>query len=242
MSLIIELKNHYYNQRTEFPESFRLRIHRALSWFEQAEMMAKDSTISLKHNLPNHNIHSGTLQKEWDFIFISLWISFNAAYARDLESNISTSERSNLRIFLQTVCQLDKEKRIYRLVWETFSDSILNLLNNRYVFQPFWDFHNGKISEQAWLEAFGHSRSKAQQALVQQDTEALLAVVFDRLYTLRNQMVHGGATYQSSANREQVRNGCAFLSACIRLILQIMMQNPTHEAWGKPFYPFIKEH
>lgn len=224
------IQQHYRHQRDHYPEPFRLRVHRALSWLERAgEAMSAGKQPAVQE------------EADWDTAFIALWIAFNAAYAKEWEHTSTPSERGSLRDFLGTVCRLDKEQQLYGLVWEKFSASIRGLLDNRYVFQPFWDYHNGKISEAAWLEAFEHSRRKAKQALVQQDTEAVLAVVFDRLYTLRNQMVHGGATYRSSANRQQVRNGCLFLSECITLILHIMMQHPDHEAWGKPFYPFIKE-
>lgn len=177
---------------------------------------------------------------DWDTCFITLWIAFNAAYAKELAHTAVPSERSSFRGFLQTVCRLDKEQQIYRLVWEQFSGSIRLLLDNRYVFQPFWDFHNGHISEAAWQEEFELARKKAHKALAAQDTDAVLAILFDRLYTLRNQIIHGGATYQSSANRTQIQDGCALLRGCVPLILAVMMAHPEHEAWGKPFYPFVK--
>lgn len=150
------------------------------------------------------------------------------------------SERTALRQFLHTVCRLDKGQRIYRLVWETFSGSIRLLLENRYVFQPFWNFHNGKISESAWREDFARAKQKAKMALANKDTNGVLLIVFDRLYTLRNQILHGGATYNSSANRKQLCDGCAILQQCVPLILSVIQDNPD-EDWGKPFYPFIKE-
>ena len=77
-------------------------------------------------------------------------------------------------------------------------------------------------------------------ALANKDTDSVLLIVFDRLYTLRNQILHGGATYNSSANRKQLRDGCAILQQCVPLILSVMQDNPD-EDWGKPFYPFVKE-
>lgn len=219
---------HYHQHKAAFPEPFRLRIHRALSWLKKAESLAVTG--------------GGRSQEEadWDMAFIALWVAFNAAYAKDL-AYISPSDRSSLRGFLQIVCGLDGKKQMYTLVWEKFSGNIRSLLDNRYVFQPFWDFHNGKISEEAWQTAFDEARKKANKALACQDTDTVLAVVFERLYTLRNQLVHGGATCGSSANRRQVLDGCRFLFSCMPVILQIMMDSPQHEEWGRPFYPFIRE-
>ena len=199
-------------------DSFNLRLYRANSWLKKAEASEADDDIR----------------------FITLWIAFNAAYAKEIEAGAQLSDRSTFRQFLHTICRLDKGQRIYRLVWETFSGSIRLLLENRYIFQPFWNFHNGKISEIAWEEDFARAKQKAKMALANKDTDSVLLILFDRLYTLRNQILHGGATYNSSANRKQLHDGCAILQQCVPLILSVMQDNPD-EDWGKPFYPFVKE-
>ena len=199
-------------------DSFNLRLYRANSWLKKAEASEADDDIR----------------------FITLWIAFNAAYAKEIEAGAQLSDRSTFRQFLHTICRLDKGQRIYRLVWETFSGSIRLLLENRYIFQPFWNFHNGKISESAREEDFARAKQKAKMALANKDTDSVLLILFDRLYTLRNQILHGGATYNSSANRKQLHDGCAILQQCVPLILSVMQDNPD-EDWGKPFYPFVKE-
>ena len=208
---------HYKAHREHYPEPFRLRIHRALSWLDKAKAAGDDLDVR----------------------FLALWIAFNAVYAKEMDR--LPSDRKDFRDFLQQVCSLDKEKRLYELIWQQFSGSLRLLLDNRYVFQPFWDYHNDRISEAAWCEDFAKAKAKAHTALAAQDTDTVLAVVFDRLYTLRNQMVHGGATYGSGANRSQLKDGCAFLSACLLQMVWIMLQHPQETLWGKPFYPFVKE-
>ena len=66
----------------------------------------------------------------------------------------------------------------------------------------------------------------------------ILRTVFDRLYVLRNQLVHGGATWKSAVNRAQVRDGAAVLAWMLPVFIDIMMDNPGH-AWGKPYYPVV---
>ena len=68
---------------------------------------------------------------------------------------------------------------------------------------------------------------------------ALLAVVFDRLYVLRNQIIHGGSTWNSSVNRRQVQDGVSVLSWLLPIFIDIMMDNPKQD-WGKPFYPVVE--
>ena len=47
---------------------------------------------------------------------------------------------------------------------------------------------------------------------------------------MRNQLIHGGATYQSRVNRDQVRDSANLLGKLIPLIIEIMIDNPD-EAW-----------
>lgn len=213
-----ELLNFYYENRESYSAPFRLRIHRAISWLKKAESCEDDDTR-----------------------FIALWIAFNAAYARELEAGFAFSERGTFRQFLHLVCALDKDGRIDKMLWQSFSGSIRLLLDNRYVFQPFWDFHNGKISEVAWQEDFARAKEKAQKALASRSTDNVLLIVFDRLYTLRNQIMHGGATFASKANRQQLKDACAILQTCVPAILHVMQQHHAREDWGQPFYPFVKE-
>ena len=66
-----------------------------------------------------------------------------------------------------------------------------------------------------------------------------LSLVFDRLYVLRNQLVHGGATWNSRVNRDQVRDGAAILAVHMPVFVDVMMDSPG-EDWGRPFYPVVE--
>ena len=142
--------------------------------------------------------------------------------------------------FIYRICHLDKEQKIYYTVWNTFSGSIRILLNNQFTFQPFWDYHNGLITEQDWIASFEKNRKKALEALTQKDTPEILIAVFNHLYTLRNQIMHGGATFNSTVNRSQLKDACNILSTLIPEMLKVMLQNPDDKTSGKPFYPVVK--
>jgi len=211
-----QINSYYHTQKPSFTDLFRLRMHRSLSWLAKAESVSDD-----------------------DIRFITLWIAFNAAYAREVGLVVSGSERSEFRRFLQLICKLDSDQAIYKLVWETYSGSIRLLLDNPYTFQPFWDYHNGHLSQNAWENDFREAKIKAHRALRQKDTDNILAIVFDRLYTLRNQLIHGGATHGSQVNRAQIKDSGAILASLLPLVLQLMMSHHDKMDWGKPFYPVI---
>jgi len=66
----------------------------------------------------------------------------------------------------------------------------------------------------------------------------MLSIVFDRLYVLRNQLVHGGATWNSQVNRAQLRHGVAILGTLLPQMLSIMLDHPNHD-FGEVLYPVV---
>ena len=203
--------------RDGFPEPLGLRVHRAISWLGRAEDEADD-----------HDVR-----------FILLWVAFNAAYAQDVGGADSSGERSAFRMFFDALVRFDDSKRIYKVVWQRFPGEIRVLLNNQYVFAPFWSHHNGIDGFENWAASLAASQRVIATAMAQQDTSRLLSIVFDRLYVLRNQLVHGGSTWNSSVNRQQVKDGAAVLGALMPVFIDIMMDQPGQD-WGTPFYPVVK--
>ncbi len=204
--------------RDKFPENHGLRVHRAISWLQRAEQEV--------------------LEEDFDAAFVFYWIAFNAAYADDRGESFSPSERTHWRDYFTRIMQLDHEKLVYDAIWEQYSHSIRCLLDNHYVYEPFWKYHNQVVGYDDWQARFEKSKKKIGHALREQDTKLILLILFDRLYVLRNQLIHGGATWNSSANRDQVRDGAHIMTTLVPLFIDLMMDNPE-EPWGAPFYPVV---
>ena len=201
--------------------AFSLRMHRALSWLQRAEAAGSDDDVA----------------------FVCLWIAFNAAYAQDPGRRADTaSERQAFRDFVDDLCRLDKDRSLSTLVWQVFPGPIRVLLNNQFVFQPFWDALNNPRPDGStpghWQQAFDDARQRVHRALARQDTQNVLYEVFVRLYTLRNQLMHGGATWNSSVNRAQVHDGRVLLARLLPAMLAVMMDHPARFE-GRPFYPVV---
>ena len=111
-------------------------------------------------------------------------------------------------------------------------------VDNRSVFGPFWAHQQGRISADEWQRLFANSKQTAQQALVTKKTATFLTTLFDRLYTLRNQLIHGGATWNSQTNREQLTSAVRILHDLVPELIGILMENPE-EDWGVPMYPVV---
>ncbi|MFU8897213.1 MAG: hypothetical protein ACNA8J_12610 [Gammaproteobacteria bacterium] len=211
------LKDRQRELRDQFSPALALRTHRALSWLDRAEREPEDH----------------------DARFLFLWISFNAAYANEITDRREFSERRQLVHFMNRLVDADHEKLLYQMIWRRYSQSIRTLIDNRHVFQPFWDHVRGDLTDAEWREAFRKSKSAAHRALGRQNTKKVFGVTFDRLYTLRNQLMHGGSTWNSSVNRAQVTDGARILGDIVPIIIHLMMENPR-QLWGEPCYPVVE--
>lgn len=217
------LKQKQRELRDGFPLPLALRVHRALSWLRRAENEKDDLDVR----------------------FILLWIGFNGAYAGDLDRALQSdgkvgSERERFDQFFAALVDMDAGNRIYNVIWERFSQEIRLLMDNKYVFAPFWKHHAGEFGGAGWEVSFDSAKRTANRALAEKNTVVVLSILFDRLYVLRNQLVHGGATWDSSANRNQVRDGASLLGCLLPVFIDLMMDNPDAD-WAMPMYPVVEE-
>lgn len=208
-----ELKQLLRDKGDGMEQNHATRLHRAISWLLCAEKYAEDDDIT----------------------FINLWISFNSCYSID-ENTEALGDRATFRQFIEHICAHDHHKRIYNLLWMNYSGFVRAIINNQFLFAPFWDSHyNGDTK---WHTLFEHNQSSAMYALANQQVSQLLSLVLDRLYVLRNQMIHGGATYNSKINREQLKNSCRLLTELMPIIIEVMLDE-IETQWGKIRYPVI---
>lgn len=210
------LKEKQRRERHDYSEFLSLRVHRALSWLNRSEQCEDDDDAKV----------------------VFLWIAFNAAYAKEIKPDYRPSEHKLIYRFLEFLCSIDKQHLLEDIVWGEFTKSIRVLLGNKYIFQPFWSYQNGEIDEQEWQDRFARAKSKANLALGNRDTPKVLDIVISRVYTMRNQLVHGGATWNSKVNREQMGDCANFMGYLVPAIIQIMMDNKA-ASWEQPCYPVV---
>lgn len=198
-------------------ESYRIRLHRARSWLRQAEA-----------------VH----ESDPDGCFIFLWIAFNAAYARQFGEG--ETERKRLRGFIDGLLQVDTGQRLHALVMQQFSGPIRCLIGNRFVFEPFWQALRAHDASDRWQKDFAAANKQAMAAVLERDTARVYDIVLARLYVLRNQLVHGGATHGSRVNRQQLMDANRLMRALVAQVIELMAANPGHD-WGEILYPPVGE-
>lgn len=210
------LKTLHRSVRDQHPKSLAIRVHRALSWLNKAEQ-----------------------SDDLDSQFIFYWIAFNAAYAQHIDRSILMSERGKFQQFLTKIVSLDKEEGIAEFLWKEYANKIRVVLNNEFIFESYWDAQNGTITQEEWKQQRTKSIQASHQALASGQTNIVLSIVFSRLYTLRNQLLHGGATWNGQVNRQQLADCTAIIAKVIPLFIEVMMSNPN-ELWGDSIYPVIE--
>jgi hypothetical protein len=212
------LKANLKQHRDQLSESHATRLHRAVSWIGAAA--GQDTDIDLQ--------------------FISLWISFNACYIVNEGSSESLAERIAFLRFIEKLIAHDTHKKIYAILWETYSGPVKALIKNPFVFHGFWSVKRNDKNDDSWQQEFNRLSVSALNSLSRQQVPELLAIVLDRLFVLRNQLLHGGATYKSQVNREQVQDGVDLLGALMPTVIEIILSAPN-EDWGEIYYPVIKK-
>ncbi len=202
-----------------FSNDVWLRIYRAVSWVARAECE------SVKEPADS------------DMAFVSLWIAFNAAYAVDDPYADPISEPLRFKEFIQKAVDLDERDAIRDYVFAN-EKAIDAIVDNRYLFKPFWDFQNGIPGSETWRRDLSGEARAVRRYFREGATVEILVTLFPRLYILRNQLVHGGATWNSLVNRVQVENAASIMAFIIPMFADLMMDNP--EAFrGKPYYPLV---
>jgi hypothetical protein len=210
-----QLKLKHKTQQETLSETTNIRLHRALKWLARSEQETDDD----------------------DAQFIFLWIAFNAAYAEELGHQ--RSERESLNQFFNKLVALDSSQRIHQLFFKSFSGQVRTLIENKFIFEPFWKALREHDSSDEWKLRFDASKKVALSKLLERDTPEVLSIVFDRLYVLRNQLIHGGATWNSEVNRQQVKDGCHLMQLFVPLMLDIMLDAGDVD-FGALTYPVVR--
>ena len=203
-------------------KAFATRIKRAISWYDRAENEIKDADAKV----------------------IFFWIAFNALYGKDKGASADTRGRND---FLENICDLDKG-RIHEGIKKGCREAYINIMSNRYIYKKYWDDVRNKLSvpdpgrsleqkiegelEEKWKSKEKSHEKKARQFIEKKylggsDVFPPLKELFYRIYELRNQIMHGSASWNKKLNRDQVENGRKVLEVLIPLFIWLVLKNRT---------------
>ena len=225
-------------------QDFLLRLSRAISWFDRAKQLKQ---------LRKENEEER--KKDFDTQFIFFWISFNALYARDpieyfgkenTKENES-DEKKNLKEkdffekYFRNLWKLDKKHdQIYKTIENT--KEVIDLLENKFVTLYFWKhYHENPLKRKENHPNWNKSESTKGFRFTRErrDTFEMLSIIFGRLYTLRNQVMHGGSAWKvDHLNRGQLDDATEIMYKLLSVFIDITLKNPEAN-WGASFYPRV---
>ena len=216
-------------RRKEFPyrgdeDRYRnLRLRRSVSWLRRAEEF----------------YYSGL--PDPDMAFTCYWIAFNALYAKDPYKS-KHSERKAFKEFFKTVIGSDNEckRAILDEIQGNLSEPIKVLLDNEYAFEPFWKHHNGVSKANNWKDTFDKDKREVNKDLRKQNVVGVLSVVFYGLYVVRNQIVHGNATWNGGRNYDQLRDAANIMALIVPELITSVMNNQEMKL-GRPYYTLPRD-
>lgn len=211
-------------RREKFPykedgdDDLSLRLRRSVSWLRRAEEF----------------YYSG--RPDLDLAFTCYWIAFNALYAKDPYTR-SQGETASFKAFFKTVIGSDDKckRAILAEINGNFSEPIKDLLDNKFVFEPFWKYQNGVKGFEKWETKFEEDKRNVNKELRKQNVVGVLSVLFYRLYVIRKQIVHGNATWNGGRNIDQLRVGANIMAFLVPMFITSVMDNPKMDL-GKPYY------
>lgn len=204
-----------------YRDPFHTRIRRAESWLACARKEHASGDLDSGH---------------WDVAFVLYWIAFNAAFATEDYESPPRTHREFRRCF-ERVVRLDRSGDIHGALMR-FSGSIRELVSNEYLFKRYWFHVNGRRGHANWRKQFDGQVESVENTVRRastRGTKTIISIVFQRLCTLRNQIVHGGATWKSRYNRSSVAHGLPIMAELVPAFVGIVRRNPQEE-WGHPYY------
>ncbi|MDC0220407.1 HEPN domain-containing protein [Gammaproteobacteria bacterium] len=196
-----------------FDENHRTRLHRAISWLKCAESYSENDA---------------------DVAVIALWISFNSCYSIESNSRALKHDKRKANLLIEKLLEFDTENVLHNLLFDKYREEIKRIINNKFIYGRYWE--SRKKTDLDWQKSFTNARRAARRSLEEGDTAKLLNIIIARLYVLRNQLIHGGATYKGSINREQVNDAKGLLIDLIPVIIETMFNKAD---WGEISYPVV---
>jgi hypothetical protein len=191
-----------------------IRFHRACSWLGRGASALESNDL--------------------DVALVSQWVAFNALYGQwDAVKCEPKPDASTWRDYLHRILKLDGEQHLGRMLRD-HRPLIMTVFRNQFLSRNFWQ----NPCENGTQGANKASRDAANW-YADERWFPLLKSLFDRIYFLRCQLVHGAATYESDLNREALKYCSMTLDHFVRGFLYVLIHHGADEDWGSMCYPPI---
>ena len=193
-------------------EPLRIRLHRACSWLQRVEELPAGDFL--------------------DAELIFRWIAIGSLYGRwDTEARQPLGERDSLAGFLDRIIDLDANGAVTHVL-EEHRKLVMSIFDDAYLTRYFWEDPTDDRARKTRKTKFD-----ARTWYQQHNYKLILDRLMERIYLLRCQLVHGGATSGGRLNRTVVRRCSTMLGHLLPAILLVIIDHGHDEDWGPLCYP-----
>ena len=171
-----------------------------------------------------------------DFALLSHWIAFNSLYGQwDHEAKEPQPDNACWRRYLERMLVLDKNSHIVDTLVEN-KPLVMSIFEDEFLSRYFWQEPTGKRASQSKKTMYD-----ARTWFIQGSWLLILDRLFERIYLLRCQLVHGASTFNSSLNRTSIRHCYQAMDHLMRAFLQVWITFGADEDWGVMCYPPLND-
>lgn len=164
--------------------------------------------------------------------FIFYWIALNAVYGQRGSENEPPRDRQDLHTFLGRIASSgDNAANSVTEALATLKSDAALVLESEFLYEEYW--------LAGYTDALAETIYRATRRLrswPNRDFARDLINVFDRLATLRNQMVHGSSKDGSGANRASVEPAVRILANLVPVFCSVL-RGHLDEDWGPLPFP-----
>lgn len=217
--------------------NLEIRLERARSWISIADTFSQDND-ALKRSTSD----AGILFQHDHEKFIFYWIAFNCLYGRRQYDGPPTAQMDDIRKFLKKVVLMKEYDQtegtcILDAAVKKCRRDGRKLIVDRFLDDQYW---RGQKKISAIIEEGERDLRRVEWELdTKKSCTPFLELCFSRLKVLRNQILHGCATYgPKSMGHKSLTFGMRFLEVMIPALFHLTERYGSYiNSWESPPYP-----
>lgn len=197
--------------RTREDQSVTDRVRRSISWLRRVVRVSHD-------DLPPR--------------FVELWIALNALHGQPiyLRDSDKTEEKSFRRL-MGNLVSLDLSESHLSATMKRIEECVQGLVRNKYLWREFWQADRAGLDQEIQKET-----QSLEVAIQCNDVATFFTCAMKRLSILRNQLVHGSSSENTTKNEDALKPGLRILEEMIPVFLLLLIRHGVGE--NLPLLPY----
>jgi len=153
--------------------------------------------------------------------FVELWIALNALYGQPTyEKRSRVTEEDYFSLFMGSLVQLDMSERQLTASMKRIERRVRGLVKNKYLWNEFWRRDPASLERNIKEEL--HT---LEEAIRSDNTATFFTCAVKRLLVLRNQLVHGSSSENTTKNEDALKPGLLILEEIIPVFLLLLIRH-----------------